>query len=119
MSSIFDDALNSLALLEAETEGVELLAALPNQEYDSADTLVDTIQITFRITGRPGSIMVSVPYDFHWQALAFVAIGQKARIVELIYEGADNMEAVPTVYLVPNESSAGNPFVPRGTVAPA
>ena len=119
MSSIFDDALDSLALLEAETEGVELLSALPNQEYDVGDLLVDTIQITFRITGRSGSIMVSVPYDFHWQALAFVAIGQKARIVELIYEGAPDMHAVPTVYLVPDESTIDNPFVPRGAVVPA
>ena len=116
MSSIFDDALASLALLEAETQGVELLSATPNQEYDSTDTLIDTITVTFRIVGRPGSIAVSVPYDFHWQALAFVAIGDKARIVELIYEEAPNMQAVPTVYLVPDQSTIDNPFVPRGTV---
>ena len=118
MTSIFEDALSSLALLEAETDGVELLAALPNQEYDTADALVDTIQITCRITGRPGTFSVSVPYDFHWQALAFVAIGQKARVIELIYEGAATMQDVPTVYLVPDESNVGNPFVPPGSVAP-
>lgn len=106
MSSVFSDALTSLSLIEQEYEGIEVVSALPNEGYDVRGVLGDTIDISFRIIGRPGLLTVSVPYTINWNAVAFFAIGEKAQQVELIYEGATDGTQVPTVLLVPAPNEA-------------
>src|SRR5579859_2352091 len=97
----FADALASLQLIEAEHEGIEVMAAMPNQGYDESDALADTVDISYRIIGRPGLYTVSVPYLIDWQAIAFYQIGLQANAIELIYEGAASLADTPTVNLVP------------------
>jgi hypothetical protein len=109
----FADALASLALIEAEYQGIEILAALPNQGYDSADTLTDTIEISYRIIGRPGVYTVSVPYEDNWNAIAFFQIGLQSNAIELIYEGAASLNEAPTQLLVPPPPDTAPQLIPQ------
>ncbi len=111
----FADALSSLTLIEAEYAGIEILAALPNQGYDDAGALVDTIDLSYRIKNRPGVFTVSVPNEINWTAIAFFQVGLQANAIELIYEGAPSLAETPTVNLVPPTSSITTPFVPRNS----
>ena len=96
----FADALASLELIEAQYEGIEIVAALPNQGYDDKGELTDTVDVSYRIIGRPGVYTVSVPYAVNWQAIAFFQVGLQANAIELIYEGASSLAEVPTAFLV-------------------
>lgn len=96
----FADALASLELIEAQYEGIEIVAALPNQGYDDKGELTDTVDVSYRIIGRPGVYTVSVPYAVNWQAIAFFQVGLQANAIELIYEGAASLAEVPTAFLV-------------------
>lgn len=109
----FADALASLALIEAEYEGIEIIAALPNQGYDDADTLTDTVDVSYRIIGRPGVFTVSVPYEDNWNAIAFFRVGLQANAIELIYEGADSLQQTPTQLLVPAVSDTAPRLIPQ------
>lgn len=95
----FTQALAGLQLFEQTYEGLEILAALPNEDADENGNPVDTVQVTYRIIGRPGSYTVSVPFADNWNAIAFFQIGLQANTIELIYEGASSLNDVPTVYL--------------------
>jgi hypothetical protein len=108
----FEDALASLALIEAEYEGIEILAALPNQGYDDSSTLTDTVDVSYRIIGRPGVFTVSVPYEDNWSAIAFFQVGLQANAIELIYEGAASLAEPPTQLLVPPPSDLPPELLP-------
>lgn len=114
----FADALASLELIEATYDGIEILAALPNQAYDSTDTLIDTVDISYRIIGRPGVYTVSVPYAINWNAIAFFQVGLQANTIELIYEGADSLNQTPTVFLTstPVPPSTSNTYYEWQTI---
>jgi hypothetical protein len=108
----FEDALASLALIEAEYEGIEILAALPNQGYGDSDALEDTVDVSYRIIGRPGVFTVSVPYEDNWSAIAFFQVGLQANAIELIYEGAASLAEPPTQLLVPPPSDLPPELLP-------
>lgn len=95
----FQAALDSLTLIEGDYEGIQVLGAVANEDYDANGALIDTIQISYSIIGRPGVFNVSVPYAFNWQAIAFFYIGLQANTIELIYEGASSLAETPSVYL--------------------
>lgn len=101
----FADALASLSLIESEHEGIEILAALPNQGFAGDGTLLDTVDVSYRIIGRPGVYTVSVPAAINWQAIAFFEVGLQANAIELIYEEAASLDETPQVFLVPPPSS--------------
>ncbi len=109
----FADALDALSLIEAQHEGIEIMAALPNQGYDGGGALVDTVDVSYRIIGRPGVFTVSVPYDKNWGAIAFFYVGLQANTIELIYEGAASLGETPTQLLVPTPSSLPPELIPR------
>jgi hypothetical protein len=117
--SSLDEAIASLTAIEASYQGIDVLAAIPNQEYDATNTLIDTMQVSWRLLGRPGVFTTSVPYVSDWQALAFFHIGLDAQNVELIYEGAPDMHSTPTVYLVPPPAVAPTPLPSPGVNIPA
>ena len=108
----FAAALDSLRLIEAEYEGIEIMAALPNQGYDGTSTLVDTVDVSYRIVGRPGVYTVTVPYETNWNAIAFFQIGLQANAIELIYEGAGSLAETPTVFLVQPPAAAPAALIP-------
>ena len=108
----FADALASLALIESTYEGIEIMAAMPNQGYDGTDTLTDTVDVSYRIIGRPGVFTVSVPYELNWNAIAFFQIGLQANAIELIYEGAGSLAETPQVLLVPPPSDTTPRLIP-------
>lgn len=118
VASAFDDALASLTLIEGLYEGIEILSALPNEEYDPSGALADTVQISYAIVGRPGVFTVSVPYANNWTAIAFFRIGEDAQNVELIYEGASDNQQVPTQLLVPTSSGPPTLIPQPGTATP-
>lgn len=109
----FADALDALSLIEAQYEGIEIMAALPNQGYDDTGALVDTVDVSYRIIGRPGVFTVSVPYDPNWSAIAFFYVGLQANTIELIYEGASSLNETPTVLLAPPPSSVPPTRIPQ------
>ncbi len=109
----FADALDALSLIEAQHEGIEIMAALPNQGYDDAGALVDTVDVSYRIIGRPGVFTVSVPYEVNWSAIAFFYVGLQANTIELIYEGAPSLAEPPTQLLVPPPSNLPPELIPR------
>lgn len=92
----FAAALQSLSLFEQTYEGVEILAALLNEDYDADGTLQDTVDVTFRIIGRPGQFQVHPYFTIDWQAQAFFLIGIKHAIVEAIYDELPNLQALPS-----------------------
>ncbi len=108
----YADALTSLQLIEATYEGIEVMAAMPNQGYDDAGELMDTMDVTYRIIGRPGVFTVSVPYALNWNAIAFFQIGLQANTIELIYEGAGSLAEVPAVFLTQPPSSNPPVLIP-------
>lgn len=118
VASSFDDALASLSLIESTYDGIEILTALPNQEYDETGALIDTIDLSYRIIGRPGVFVVSVPYVQNWSAIAFFQVGLQANTIELIYEGADSLNETPTVYLTttPVPPSTSNTYYEWQTI---
>ena len=91
----------------------EILAALANQGYDDTSTLTDTIDVSYRIIGRPGVFTVSVPYEDNWNAIAFFQIGLQANAIELIYEGAGSLQETPTQLLVPAASNTAPRLIPQ------
>lgn len=95
----YADALASLQLIEQTYDGIEVMAAMPNQGYDTSDALIDTMDVSYRIIGRPGVFTVTVPYTLNWNAIAFFYIGLQANTIELIYEGTSSLADTPTVYL--------------------
>ncbi len=109
----FSDALDALSLIEAQYEGIEIMAALPNQGYDDTGALVDTVDVSYRIIGRPGVFTVSVPYDVNWSAIAFFYVGLQANTIELIYEGAGSLNETPTVLLVQPPSNVPPELIPQ------
>lgn len=111
-ASTFDDALAALSLIESQYEGLEILSAVQNQGYDTDGALVDTVDVSFRIFGRPGAYTVSVPFYANWAAIAFFRVGVKAQQVEQIYEGLADSGQATTQLLVPPPPSPPTP-VPR------
>jgi hypothetical protein len=103
----FNASLESFSLFETEFENVEVVAALLNEEYDDAGLLTDTVDVTFRIIGRPGLFQVHPLYTVDWIAQAFVLIGLKHAEVEGIYQGLDAPAIIP------------QPTTPGGAPAPA
>lgn len=108
----YADALLSLQLIEAEYEGIEVMTAMPNQGYDDTGALIDTMDVSYRIIGRPGVFTVSVPYALNWNAIAFFQIGLQANTIELIYEGAASLADVPAVFLVQPASDVPPELIP-------
>lgn len=106
-------ALDSLTLFEAQFEGISIVGAMLNSDYDAAGTLYDTVDVQWEIIGRPGVFTTSVPFAINWQAIAFFYIGEDANKVELIYEGASSLAEVPTVLLVQPPSSSPPIPIPR------
>ncbi len=106
-------ALDSLSLFEAQFEGINIVGAMLNSDYDSAGTLYDTVDVQWEIIGRPGVFTTSVPFAQNWQAIAFFYIGEDANKVELIYEGAASLAEVPTVFLVQPQSTIPPTPIPR------
>ncbi len=106
-------ALDSLSLFEATFEGINIVGAMLNSDYDSAGTLYDTVDVQWEIIGRPGVFTTSVPFAQNWQAIAFFYIGEDANKVELIYEEASSLAEVPTVFLVQPPSSQPPIPIPR------
>lgn len=108
----YADALESLQLIEATYDGIEVMGAMPNQGYDDTGTLIDTMDVSYRIIGRPGVFTVSVPYALNWNAIAFFQIGLQANTIELIYEGAASLADVPAVFLVQPASDVPPELIP-------
>lgn len=108
-----DAALESLSLFEAEFEGINIVGALLNSEYDAAGTLYDTVDVQWEIIGRPGVFTTSVPFALNWTAIAFFYIGLEANTVELIYEGADSLAQTPTVFLAQQAPTTAPTPIPR------
>lgn len=111
-------ALQSLALFEEQYEGIRVVGALPNSDYDSSGVLYDTIDVSFEIIGRPGTFTVSVPFAVNWQAIAFYYIGLKAQQVEQIFEGKASASDLPTQFLVPQLTVAPTPIPTPGNPIP-
>ena len=109
----FATALASLELIAQELEGLEILAAITNEDYDTDGSLVDSVHVTYRIIGRPGTFTVSVPFADNWNAIAFFYIGLQANTIELIYEGAASLAETPTQYLVPTPSDLPPILIPQ------
>ena len=106
----FAAALQSLSLFESTYEGVEILAALINQDYDAGGELQDTVDVTFGIIGRPGQFQVHPLFTIDWQAQASFLIGVKRAIVEAIYDELPNLGALPS-------AGAGGAPIPQPGVA--
>lgn len=106
-------ALESLALFEETFEGIRIVGALLNSDYDDAGNLYDTVDVQWEIIGRPGVFTSSVPFALNWVAIAFFHIGLKANTVELIYEGAASLAEVPTQLLVQPPPSNPPQLIPR------
>lgn len=109
----FVTALASLELVAQELEGLEVLAAITNEDYAVDGTLTDTVHVTYRIIGRPGTFTVSVPLADNWNAIAFFYIGLQANTIELIYEGASSLNETPTQYLAPVPSDLPPELIPQ------
>jgi hypothetical protein len=115
----YADALESLAMIEATYEGIEIMAAMPNQGYDDTGALIDTMDVSYRIIGRPGVFTVTVPYALNWNAIAFFQIGLQANTIELIYEGAGSLNETPTVFLTQPPPTSPPVLIPvPGTLTP-
>jgi hypothetical protein len=95
-TSAFDAAVTSLTLFEDQYEQVEVMSVLLNQEYDDTGTLVDVVDVGWRIRGRPGIFQVHPAYESNWQAIAFFQIGIKHALVEGIYAGLASTADLPT-----------------------
>lgn len=109
--SSFDAALASLTLFESTYEGVEILSALLNQDYDAAGTLSDVVDVGFRLRGRPGVFSVHPPFEENWIAIAFFRIGLKQAMVEGIYQGLASAAELPA-------GPIGPPIPMPGTAVP-
>lgn len=102
----FQASVDSLTLLEQGFEGVRVISALLNEDYDSGGVLTEVVDVTFTIDGRPGMYQVHPEYAQNWQALAFVEIGLKHATIEGIFQGLDEPAVIP------------QPVTPGGTPAP-
>lgn len=109
--SSFALAVQSLSLLVEETDNVEIVAVLLNEDYDEQGALYDVVDVSFRIRGRGGMFTVHPPFDVNWQAQAFVAIGRKHATVEGIYQGLASKDELPSGPL-------GEPLPPIGIAVP-
>lgn len=100
MSTVsFDDAFTALALLETSIADVEVLSAVPNEMYDQADTLIDSMDVSFSLNGLPGVFTVTVPYDALWAAIAVSKIYYKSLILRAIFAGASSSAQADQTYL--------------------
>lgn len=108
----FQAALDSLTAIEASYDGLEVMSAIANQAYDSTGTLTDTIDVSYRIIGRPGVFVCSVPFYINWQAVAFFQLGLQAYEIEQIYEGKANAQDPPDSILFHQSTVPPTP-IPR------
>lgn len=114
MAASFTDALDSLALIEADLYGIDIVSALPNEAFDQAGVEGDTVDVQFQIVGRPGVFTTTVPYAVNWNAIAFFYIGEKAQLIEQIYEGKTDSSQLPTDILVPQITQNPTPIPQPG-----
>lgn len=113
-------ALTALSSFEETFEGIRIVGAMLNSDYDANAALYDTVDVQFEIIGRPGVFTVSVPFAINWTAIAFFQIGLKANTVELIYEGAASLNDTPTQLLTQPPPSNPPAIIPRpGQLIPA
>jgi hypothetical protein len=110
--STYQAALDSLTLFEDTYEGIEILGALPNEQYDDSGDLAEVMDVTFRIRGRPGQFQVHPPFEENWQAVAFFRIGMKAAVVNAIYDGIGSLADLPT------DPATGDPIPFPGSPIP-
>jgi hypothetical protein len=85
-----DAALLALELTLAAYGGIELLAVLLDQDYDSAGELREVVDVSFEITGRSGVFTVYPPFAAGWEYVAIGRVTVKVAEVEAIYQGLAN-----------------------------
>lgn len=101
-STTLGAALTSLQLLEDDTDHVRILGSSLNQEFGDGGDLAETVEIYWGLYGRPGVFTTRVPFVIDWLAQAYFYIGQKAALVQRIYDGwADRNTPPPGVTLPP------------------
>lgn len=111
-STTIGAALQSLDLLEQDTDHVHILGSSLNQEYDTGGELFDTVEIYWSLYGRPGVFTTRVFWDINWLAQAYFQIGMKAAMVQRIYEGWPDRNTMPPGVAGPP------PFEPIQATAP-
>lgn len=89
-TTVYEAAFAGIELGLSDFVDVDVLAALPNQDVDGAGALVDTIDVTWQLRGRPGTFTSSVAFEADWPDLAIAAILRNAELVTLIYAGASS-----------------------------
>lgn len=111
-STLIGAALQSLQLLENDTDHVHLLGSSLNQDFDTGGELVDTVEIYWGLFGRPGVFTTRVPFDINWLAQAYFYIGQKAAYVQRIYDGWPDRNTMPAGVTAPppTEPTTPRPF---------
>jgi hypothetical protein len=116
-TTVYEAAFAGIELGLSDFVDVTVLAALPNQDVDAAGDLIDTVDVTWALTGRPGTFTNSVPFEADWPDLAIAAILRNAELVKLIYEGASSGgEWVDVAAGTPGPPSAPPPPSPGGPV---
>lgn len=103
-------AVTGLGLTLATYENVELVACLLDQNYDVAGNLVEVVDVSFAINGRPGVFTVYPSFAPSWDAVAVELVTEKWQIVEGIYQGLADMAAagLPVASGVPPSILSGH-----------
>lgn len=88
--SSLDAALAALEVTLADYGGIVLLSVLLDQSYDATGALVEVVDVSFEIVGKPGVFTVYPPFGAGWEYDAIGRVINKAGEVMSIYEGQPN-----------------------------
>jgi len=89
-ATVYEAAFAGIELGLSDFVDVDVLAALPNQYLDPGGQLADSMDVTWQLSGYPGTFTSSVAFETDWPDLAIAAILRDAELVKLIYAGASS-----------------------------
>lgn len=106
-----DFSQQALAFIGEIVPEIVATAALVDQRLQQDGTLIDVVDVSWRIVGRPGTLQSWVPAVTDWNYSAIGAIQYDYAVVMAIYEGQPNQDQIVQLPPPPGPAPAAGPAV--------